>query len=100
MSSKVYFQLIRHSLRVWACGSQACEQTFHLLRSMTPTFSTIVNFSMKGILERVHKLNYLASVEASEEIVFPRVKRHLQLKKETSDAFEIPTLKKSWKNVF
>ena len=49
---------------------------------------------MKGILERVHKLNYLASVEASEEIVFPRVKRRLlRLKKETSDAFEIPTLK-------
>lgn len=81
------------SLRVWTCGSQACEQTFRLLRSMTPTFSTIVNFSMKGVLERVHKLNFLASVEASEEIIFPRVKRRLlQLKKETSETFEVPTV--------
>ena len=61
------------SLRVWACGSQACEQTFRLLRSMTPTFSTIVNFSMKGILERVHKLNYLASVVDSEKLLVGRV---------------------------
>lgn len=35
------------SLRVWKCGSQSCEQLFRLLRSMTPTFSTIVNFSLK-----------------------------------------------------
>ena len=38
----------KESLRVWTYGSQACEQTFRLLRSMTSTFSTIVNFSMKG----------------------------------------------------
>ena len=48
---------------------------------------------MKGVLERVHKLNFLASVEASEEIIFPRVKRRLlQLKKETSETFEVPTV--------
>ncbi len=38
----------KEALRVWTYGSQACEQTFRLLRSMTSTFSTIVNFSMKG----------------------------------------------------
>ena len=42
-------------LRVWNTGSQGCEETFRLLRSMTPTFSTVVNFSVKGILERIHK---------------------------------------------
>ena len=59
------------ALRVWNCGSQGCEQVFRLLRSMTPMFSTVVNFSMKGVLERAHKLNFLASVEASEDISFP-----------------------------
>ena len=46
-----------------------------------------------GILERIHKLNYLASVEASDKIIFPRVKRRLlQLKDESDDTFKIPTL--------
>lgn len=40
--------LPKESLRLWTYGSQACEQTFRLLRSMTSTFSTIINFSMKG----------------------------------------------------
>ena len=53
-------------LRVWNTGSQGCEETFRLLRSMTPTFSTVVNFSVKGILERIHKLNFLSSMECTE----------------------------------
>ena len=81
------------ALRVWTYGSQACEQTFRLLRSMTPIFSTIVNFSMKGLLERIHKLNYLSSVESSQEILFPRVKRRLlHLKEEGEKTFTIPTI--------
>ena len=65
------------SLRTWLSGSQGCEETFRMLRSMTPTFSTIVNFSIKGIIQRIHKLNHLSSVESSESIIFPRVKRRL-----------------------
>ena len=81
------------ALRIWKSGSQGCEQVFRLLRSMTPTFSVVVNFSMKGVLERVHKLNFLASVEASDEIVFPRAQRRLlQLKEETDETLEIPSL--------
>ena len=41
--------LPKESLRLWTYGSQACEQSFRLLRSMTSTFSTIINFSMKGM---------------------------------------------------
>ena len=48
-------------LRVWLTGSQGCEQLFCLLRSMTPVFSTIINFSLKGLLERIHELNYISS---------------------------------------
>ena len=32
---------------------------------------------MKGILERINELNYVASIECSENIVFPWVKRRL-----------------------
>ena len=47
-----------------------------------------------GILERMHKLHYLLTVEASDEIVFPRVKRRLlQLKEESADTFQVPTIK-------
>ena len=84
--------LPKECLRVWTTGSQACEQTFRLLRSMTGTFSTIVNFTMKGILERINKLNYVASIECSEDIVFPRVKRRLlQLNEESEKTFDIPS---------
>lgn len=38
-------------------------------------------------------MNYLASVEASDQIIFPRVKRRLlQLKDESENTFKIPTL--------
>lgn len=42
----------------------------------------------------MHKLQYLSSVEASDEITFPRVKRRLlQLNEETADTFSVPTIK-------
>ena len=83
--------LPKECLRVWATGSQACEQTFRLLRSMTGNFSTIVNFTLKGILGRINKLNYVASIECTEEIVFPRTKKRLlQLNDETDDTLSIP----------
>ena len=60
---------------------------------MTPTFSTVVNFSMKGVLERAHKLNFLASVKASEDIIFPFAQRRLlQLKNETEETLKVPSL--------
>lgn len=46
-----------------------------------------------GILERIHKLNYLSSVESSAEIVFPRVKRRLlHLKDESQETFKVPEI--------
>ena len=60
---------------------------------MTPVFSTVINFTLKGILERIHKLNYLASIESCDDIIFPRVKRRLlQVNEETEATFCIPTL--------
>ena len=58
---------------------------------MTPVFSTIVNFTLKGILEKIHKIQYIRSIESDDEIVFPRLKRWLlQAKSETEDTFTAP----------
>ena len=34
----------------WMFGSQPCEKAFRTARSMTPMFSTIINFSVLGSL--------------------------------------------------
>lgn len=81
------------SLRIWLTGSQACEQLFRLLRSMTPTFSTMIHFSLKGIMDKVHKLQYVSASECDENIIFPRVKRRLlHLKEECEQTFSIPSV--------
>ena len=50
---------------------------------------------MKGIMERIHRLNYIYSVECSDDIIFPRVKRRLlQLNEETENTFLVPTIEK------
>ena len=82
------------TLRVWYSGSQACEQLFRLLRSMTPTFSTIVNFSLNGAINRIHKLQFLATAENDEEIIFPRVKRRLlETQNEGNESLLVPDVK-------
>ena len=65
----------------WLLGSQSCERVFRLLRSMTGNFSTIVNFSMQGFLQRVHKLAIKDNLESDEErtaneIKIPRMEKH------------------------
>jgi hypothetical protein len=59
---------------------------------MTPTFSTIVNFSLKGILVKIHKLQFISSSESDESIAFPRLKKRLlQTKDETEKTFDVPS---------
>jgi hypothetical protein len=65
----------------WLMGSQSCEQTFRSLRSMTGNFSTIINFSMLGMLQRLHKLSIKEELQSQSEIEqhqirLPRVEVH------------------------
>ncbi len=57
-------------------GSQSCERVFRSLRSMTGTFSTVVNFSLLGMLQRIHKLNIQEECQSktgnASGISFPR----------------------------
>ena len=48
----------------WMFGSQPCEKAFRAARSMTPMFSTIINFSVLGLLRRLHKLQIKVELES------------------------------------
>ena len=64
----------------WWLGSQSCEKAFQAARSMTITFSTVINFGMLGLLRRLHRLQIQANLQAESietGIVFPRARRHL-----------------------
>ena len=58
----------------WLLGSQPCKKGFRVARSMTPTFSTMMNFSILGLLRRIHKLQIQIEIESqssSTGIIFP-----------------------------
>lgn len=46
----------------WLFSSQTCESFFRATRSMTSTFSTIVNFSLLDILNRVKRIQFQTDV--------------------------------------
>ena len=67
------------SITPWDMGSQSCEHFFRSLRSMTGTFSTIINFSLLGILQRIHKLSIKGELEVEDTgMKFPRIERQKQ----------------------
>jgi len=41
----------------WLLGSQSCEKAFRTTRSLTPMFSTILNFGVLGFLQRLHRIH-------------------------------------------
>ena len=58
----------------WWLGSQSCEKAFRAARSMTSTFSTVINFGMLGLLRRLHRLQIQANLQAESietGIIFP-----------------------------
>ena len=64
----------------WLLGSQTCEKTFRNVRSMSSTFSTVLNFSIlgHGMLRRLHRLNIQLQLQSNSQdlIKFPSVERH------------------------
>ena len=63
----------------WLLGSQPCEKAFRAVRSMTSTFSTIINFSLRDLLNRLHRLQIQLQLEAQTEqtgIEYPRSSVH------------------------
>ena len=60
----------------WLLGLQACEQTFQAARSMTGTFSTVINLTLLGFLHRLHHLQIQESEKHETGKEYPRVMVH------------------------
>eukprot|EP00731_Ephydatia_muelleri_P021868 Em0014g459a len=63
----------------WKLGSQSCEKTFRAVRSMTTTFSTVINVGMRGLLRRLHRLQIQFRLEAESAqngIRYPHCEKH------------------------
>ena len=60
-------------------GSQSCEKTFRAVRSMTTTFSTVINVGMLGLIRRLHRLQIQIRLEAESAqngIRYPHCEKH------------------------
>ena len=65
----------------WLLGSQSCERIFRSARSMSTVFSSVLNFSILGLLRRLHRLNIQSILQADAEksgIKFPRMEKILK----------------------
>ncbi|CAF4478092.1 unnamed protein product, partial [Rotaria magnacalcarata] len=60
-------QLLPETLRIWLFSSQACESMFRTARSMSGTFSSVVNFSVTEFLRRAEKLSVLQTIKSEVE---------------------------------
>ena len=63
----------------WLLGSQPCERAFHAARSMTSVYSTMINFSMQGLLQRLHKLQSFIELQYESDatnIIYPHKRQH------------------------
>lgn len=60
----------------WLLGSQTCEQAFRAARSMSSTFSSIINFGVLGLLHRLHRLQIQAELQSENEVKHPSMERH------------------------
>lgn len=70
-------------------ASQPCESLFRQTRSFTTTYSTVVNFSVKEMLERINRihLQYDIANQYSGMFVFPR----LSMQRSSEVNFELPS---------
>lgn len=79
MIIREFFPLHTESFIPWLLGSQSCEKMFRAARSMSSTFSTIINFDMLGFLQRIHRLHiqYCLENEAQTSgIKYPHKESH------------------------
>lgn len=48
----------------WLMSSQPCEKTFRAIRSLTSTYSTVVNFNMLEILQRLNRIQLINEIQS------------------------------------
>ena len=63
----------------WLLGSQSCEKVFRSARSTINTFSAMINFSMFGLLQSLHRLQIQSNLQAPSQstgVVYPQINKH------------------------
>jgi len=62
----------------WMLGSQICEKIFRTVRSMSSVFSTVFNFSILGLLRRLHRISIHLTLQADlqDTVRFPSVEKY------------------------
>lgn len=88
-----------HLFKTELIGSQPCEAHFRQIRSMTSTYSTVVNCSMLEIIQRTSRIELLNQISHIEmpQFRFPRTENHkpssyFPQKAADSNSFLLPTL--------
>ncbi|XP_044758739.1 uncharacterized protein LOC123316627 [Coccinella septempunctata] len=58
----------------WLFSSQPCEGLFRAARSITSTYSTVINFSIKEFLDRIERITFMNFVvtDLKTKFLFPR----------------------------
>ena len=73
-NSKLVFDAYKCYLP-WLLGSLPCERAFQAARSMSSIFSTVINFSIQGLLQQLHKLQSFIEVQSESEntkVIYPQ----------------------------
>lgn len=78
-----------HLFMLHQLGSQPCESLFRQARSLTSTYSTVINFSVKEFSERMNKIELQNQISSNigNVYLFPR----LGCKKNNAKVFELPS---------
>ncbi|KAL4148246.1 hypothetical protein QTP88_002527 [Uroleucon formosanum] len=94
--------------RTYKICSQACKEIFRTARSMTSTYSTMINFSMNDILKRLTRIQLLNSIqndlhENQKAIIINELKNNNTIESSVSnfsqsDKFNFPRLEKHDRN--
>ena len=73
-----HFQGDSRNFLPWMLGSQTCERTFRTVRSMSSVFSTVLNFSVLGLLRRLHRINIQQTLQADLQsaVKFPNLEKY------------------------
>ena len=72
--------LCTHPMHVYMYVIWLFTYSLSVARSMTSTFSTVINFGMLGLLRCLHRLQIQANLQAESietDIIFPQARRHL-----------------------
>lgn len=72
-------------------SSQVCESLFRALRSLSSTFSTIVNCTIKETLERINKIQLQKDIEHAQSAQFVFPKNLEKVKRICHEYVELPT---------